>query len=51
MVETHWFMDTYVARLYLIIYYPSLVYSLGQGISIMMLYCHIKMSDTMVAPE
>ncbi len=51
MIDAHWFMDTYIARLSLTIYYHSLFYSPGHGITILTLYCPIMMSDTMVAPE
>ncbi len=49
MGDTHWFMDTYIARLYLILYYHSLFYSLGHGATIVISYCHIMTSDTMIA--
>ncbi len=51
MVQTHWFMDTYIARFSLIIYYHSMFYCLGNGVTIVTSYCPIMMSDIMVAPE
>ncbi len=51
MVEAHWFMDTYITRLSLIIYYHSLFYSLGHDVTIVTSYCPVITSDTMVAPE
>ncbi len=49
MVDAHWFMDTYITRLSLIIYYHSLFYSLGRGATIVISYCPIMTSDTMIA--
>ncbi len=51
MVQAHWFMDAYIARLSLIIQYHSVFYSLGHGVTIVMSYCSIMMSDNMVAPD
>ncbi len=49
MIDAHWFMDTYIARLSLIIYYHSLSYSLGHGANIVTSYCPFMTSDTMIA--
>ncbi len=49
IVDAYWFMDTYIARLSLIIYYHSLFYSLGHGGTFLILYCPIITSDTMIA--
>ncbi len=51
MVEAHWFIDTDIARLSLIIYYHSLFYRLGHDVTIVTSYCAIMTSDTMVAPK
>ncbi len=51
LVQAHWSMDTYIARFSLIIYYDSLFYSLGHGVTILMPYFLIMMSDTIVASE
>ncbi len=45
MVDAHWFMDTYIVRLSLIIYYHSLLYSLGHGATIVISYFPIMTSD------
>ncbi len=50
MVEAHWFMNTYIAGMSLIIYYHSLFYSVGHDVTIVT-YCPVITSDTMVAPE
>ncbi len=42
MVQAHWSINTYIARLSLIIYYHSLFYSLRHGATIMMSYCDIR---------
>ncbi len=44
-------IHTYIVRLSLIIYYHSLFYSLGHGATIVISYCPIMTSDTIVAPE
>ncbi len=49
MVDAHWFMDIYIARLSFIIYYYSLFYSLGHGATIAISYCPIMTSNTMIA--
>ncbi len=49
MVDAHWFMDTYIARLSLIIYYHSLFYSLGHDATIVISYYPLMTSDTMIA--
>ncbi len=51
MIDAHWFMDTYIARLSLIIYYHALFYSMRHGATIVTSYCPIMMSDTIVPPE
>ncbi len=48
MVDAYWFMDTYIARLFSIIYYHSLFYGLGHGATIVISYCPIMTSDTMI---
>ncbi len=48
IVDAHWFIDTYIARLSLIIYYHSCS-SLGHGATIVISYCPIMTSDTMIA--
>ncbi len=49
MVDAHWFMDTYIARLSLMIYYHYLFYSLGHGAAIVISYCPIMTSDALIA--
>ncbi len=49
MVDTHWFIETYIARLSLIIYYHSLFYCLDHGATIVISYCPIMTSDTIIA--
>ncbi len=49
MVDAHWSLATYIARLSLIIYYHSLFYSVGHGAAIVISYCPIMTSDTMIA--
>ncbi len=51
MVQAYWSMDTYIVRLYLIIHYHSLFYSLGHSATILTSYCPIMTSYTMVVPE
>ncbi len=51
MVQAHWFMDTYIVRLSLRIYYHSLFYSLGHDVTIVTSDCPIMKLDTMVVPE
>ncbi len=50
IVQAHWFMDTYIARFSLIIYYHSLFYSLGM-VLLLWRHCPIMISDTMAAPN
>ncbi len=40
MVQAHWSMATYIARLSLIIYNHSLFYNLGHGATIVTSYYH-----------
>ncbi len=42
IVQAHRSMDTYIARLSLIIYYHSLFYSLGHGATIVTSYCDVR---------
>ncbi len=42
MVQTHWSMNTYIARFSLIIYHHSMFYSQGGGATIVTSYCEIK---------
>ncbi len=51
IVQAHWSMDIYIARFSLIMYYHSLLYSLGHGVTIVTSYGAIIMLNTMVAPE
>ncbi len=49
MVDIHWFIEAYIARLSLIIYYNSLFYSLWHGATIVISYWPSMTSDIMIA--
>ncbi len=51
MVQAHWSMDAYIVRFSLLIYYHSLFYHLEHGVTIVMSYCSIVTSDTIVVPD
>ncbi len=40
--STHWFMDTYIDRFSLIMYYHSLLYNLGHDNTTLLSYCYVR---------